>query len=104
MQRNWGEKRIGEFIESLKRFLIIPVNSYDLFMAYAQMDAFSQGKLKNKPLPDNLSSRNMGKNDLWIAATAHILNAKLLTTDKDFQHLDTVFISLEYLDAQKLYL
>lgn len=103
LQRNWNEKRIRAFVESLKRFLIIPVNSYDLFMAYAQIDAFSQGKFREKPLPNGLSARNMGKNDLWIAATAHILNAKLLTTDKDFHHLDTIFIDLEYLDAKKLY-
>jgi tRNA(fMet)-specific endonuclease VapC len=103
LQRNWSEKRIRVFVESLERFLVIPVNSYDLFMAYAQIDAFSQGKLREKPLPNGLTARNMGKNDLWIAATAHILNATLLTTDKDFHHLDSNFINLQYLDAQKLY-
>ena len=30
----------------------------------------------------------MGKNDLWIAATAHVTGARLLTTDHDFDHLD----------------
>jgi len=47
---------------------------------YAEIDAFSQNKLPKIPL--GLSARNMGKNDLWIAATASILEAKLLTTDK----------------------
>ncbi len=42
-----------------------------------------------------MSARNMGKNDLWIAATAHILGAKLLTTDGDFNHLDGVFLDLK---------
>ncbi len=37
---------------------------------------------------------NMGKNDLWIAATASVLNLELLTTDSDFDHLDGEFIKL----------
>jgi predicted nucleic acid-binding protein len=36
----------------------------------------------------------MGKNDLWIAATASLLNLQLVTTDKDFDHLETSFLSL----------
>jgi tRNA(fMet)-specific endonuclease VapC len=29
----------------------------------------------------------MGKNDLWIAASAAVTSAVLMTTDKDFDHL-----------------
>jgi len=36
----------------------------------------------------------VGKNDLWIAATAQVTNSKLVTTDKDFDHLDGVFIDI----------
>lgn len=32
-------------------------------------------------------ARNMGKNDLWIAASAKAAGATLLTTDGDFDHL-----------------
>jgi len=38
----------------------------------------------------------MGKNDLWIAATAAFHKFRLITTDKDFNHLDKVFIKLSY--------
>ena len=41
------------------------------------------------------TSRNMGKNDLWIAATASVLKTKLLTADADFDHLDAVFLEVE---------
>jgi predicted nucleic acid-binding protein len=41
-----------------------------------------------------IRARNMGKNDLWIAATTHLLNATLVTTDHDFDHLDPSFIQL----------
>jgi tRNA(fMet)-specific endonuclease VapC len=42
----------------------------------------------------------MGKNDLWIAATASVLSATLLTTDKDFDHLKDVFLSLERISLE----
>jgi len=38
----------------------------------------------------------MGKNDLWIAATAYTLNATLVTTDTDFDHLDGEFIEVNF--------
>lgn len=38
-------------------------------------------------MPAGLSARNMGKNDLWIAATALYLDLPLHTTDNDFDHL-----------------
>ena len=38
----------------------------------------------------------MGKNDLWIAATAASINATLVTSDKDFGHLDGVFLNVIY--------
>ena len=54
---------------------------------YASVDAYSQGKLSNQPLPAGLSSRNMGKNDLWIAVIALYFDQELRTTDNDFDHL-----------------
>ena len=45
-------------------------------------------------LSKGLTSRNMGKNDLWIAATAAVTQSKLLTTDGDFDHLNGSFIDL----------
>jgi len=39
----------------------------------------------------------MGKNDLLIAATASVLNATLLTTDQDFNHLHNEFLNLEFI-------
>jgi len=41
-----------------------------------------------------MSARNMGKNDLWIAATAFISKSTLLTADKDFLHLQGSFINV----------
>jgi len=92
VKNNWGNKRtlvIEAFIEEL---VIIDIKYNELVDAYAQIDAFSQGKSKEMPL--NISSRNMGKNDLWIAATTLLTNSKLITTDNDFQHLNDTFFEV----------
>jgi len=47
------------------------------------------------------TSRNMGKNDLWIAATAHVSNAILLTTDRDFDHLNGVYFEAAKIEVGK---
>jgi tRNA(fMet)-specific endonuclease VapC len=40
---------------------------------------------------EGFSAKNMGKNDLWIAATAATTGATLVSTDNDFAHLNKVF-------------
>ncbi len=93
IQNNWGLARLTALEALFSEFIIADINTEDIINAYAIIDAFSQGKLAAQPLPG--SSKNMGKNDLWIAATAHVLEAALLTTDHDFNHLDGIFLKLE---------
>ena len=92
LRNNWGQKRFAALERFFEKCLITDINSEDVIRRYGEIDAYSQDKLKDKPL--NNSSRNMGKNDLWIAATASIVNGRLLTTDKDFTHLDTSYLDL----------
>jgi len=94
-QSNWGEPRRKKLNELLNEFLIIPIEADDIINTYAEIDAYSQGKLAGKPLPNGGTSRNMGKNDLWIAASAILTQATLLTTDGDFDHLDGVYCSVK---------
>jgi len=90
MQNRWGEKRLTQLDTFLSRFLVADVNIATLLHRYAEIDSFSQG---NHPsIASSFSSRNMGKNDLWIAATASVLEATLLTADSDFDHLNGVFL------------
>lgn len=46
----------------------------------------------------NKWGKPMGKNDLWIAATAFASNATLLTADRDFLHLNQAFIPVKFYD------
>lgn len=85
-----------EFLES---FVLLNLNE-SIVQKYVEIDAYSQGKDKNRIYPSNFSARNMGKNDLWIAATAAVTSSTLLTTDKDFDHLDTVFIPVIRIDVE----
>jgi tRNA(fMet)-specific endonuclease VapC len=48
-----------------------------------------------------MSARNMGKNDLWIAATTAALGATLITTDQDFDHLLPAFFAIDWVDIQQ---
>jgi len=92
LKNNWGDRRMQELEAFLDLFLIINVDAEDIIDKYAEIDAFSQGKIN--ALSASTSSRNMGKNDIWIAATASVIEATFLTTDKDFEHLDGTFLDL----------
>ena len=96
MKNNWGEKRIAKLGAFFDQFFIIDIAADDIIERYAQIDAFSQGKFNE--FPSTFSARNMGKNDIWIAATASLSEAKLITTDKDFNHLDNIFLDLILLE------
>lgn len=99
-QFNYGLIKKTRVKKLLSNLLQIDINTQTIHERYAEIDAFSQGKLKGRKV--NFSARNMGKNDLWIAATASVYQARLLTTDKDFIHLDGVFLDVEYIDLKEL--
>ncbi|NJL12404.1 MAG: type II toxin-antitoxin system VapC family toxin [Microscillaceae bacterium] len=101
LQNEWGQKKIYQLNTILKNLDVISINNQAQVQAYSVLDAFSQGKLKNNPLPSGMTARNMGKNDLWIAATAYAISATLITTDKDFAHLDPQFITVDCIDIQR---
>ena len=99
VQNDWGQKKKQDLEVFVNEFIRVDQLNDEIITAYSKIDAFSQGRLEGKPLND--SARNMGKNDLWIAATASILDATLITTDKDFQHLHTHFLDVAYFDLNK---
>lgn len=76
-RNGWGEKKIAQlnrFFEETLLVLDVNIGAPELINAYVEIDGFSNG-------------RSMGKNDLWIAATAVVTDATLVTTDGDFDHL-----------------
>ena len=96
LQNNWGAKKWEAVNAVLEDAVIMEINE-NLADTYAEIDAFSQRRNPSYTEYPFVTPRNMGKNDLWIAATAALLGLKLVTTDQDFNHLHRVFIEVEYL-------
>jgi tRNA(fMet)-specific endonuclease VapC len=86
-KRSWGKAKIAAVNHILAQFVTVDINDPQIIEAYADIDAYSQS-----------IGRRMGKNDLWIAAVAHITKAALLTTDDDFDHLDGSYLTLIPID------
>jgi tRNA(fMet)-specific endonuclease VapC len=97
LRNQWGANKLQKLHQAIGMFIITDINVDDVINKYAEIDTFSQGKLKDQVHIG--SSRNMGKNDLWIAASANVLGATLLTTDNDFTHLEKHYIQLLKLEV-----
>lgn len=91
----WGNKRFKAVEQLMGKLIILDIKYEEVIQKYAEIDAYSQDKIRENRL--GMTSRNMGKNDLWIAATTTVTQSKLITADNDFDHLDE-----EYFDVVKI--
>lgn len=98
-RNKWGKKKIENLEELLEQFLIADINVEAIVEEYAEIDTFSQGKLSGKKTV--FTARNMGKNDLWIAATGSVLNLTLVTTDSDFDHLNDEYLTVKKIEVNQ---
>jgi len=99
-QFGWGGGKLKTLDELLRKLPTVDISHDQIIQRYSEIDAFSLGKDKARPLRSGQTARIMGKNDLWIAATASVVKATLLTTDHDFDHLDRVFVEVVYIDPK----
>jgi tRNA(fMet)-specific endonuclease VapC len=72
----WASPKRSRLEASLQELIWVDINDRLILDAYASIDSYSLS-----------IGRKMGKNDLWIAASAAVTGAILMTTDKDFDHL-----------------
>ncbi len=96
-RNRWGQRKIDRLDDFLSKVGLINISTEGIHEAYADIDSYSQSHHPTRSLPQGMTARNMGKNDLWIAATAYVLRATLVTTDKDFDHLQR-FFGLEWVE------
>ncbi|MBS1791360.1 MAG: PIN domain-containing protein [Acidobacteria bacterium] len=89
-QWKWGKQKNDQMRFYLQHFWRVAVDTEDVFAAYAMIDAYSESL-----------GHPMGKNDLWIAAAANATGAILVTTDTDFDHLQSDFLSIDWLDPEQ---
>lgn len=102
VKNGWGKirtRRLLYLINNIKVERIVPPRIQDM---YVNIDTYSQNRHKSLRLPKKYGARNMGKNDIWIAATAAALELPLMSTDKDFEHLHDVFIDFLYINVEEI--
>ncbi len=95
IQFRWGAIRRAKMEELLFRLVILDINVPEIIDRYVEIDCYSKGKHLTRA--GNFSAIKMGKNDLWIAATASVYECKLLTMDLDFGHLRDEFLDVIYI-------
>jgi tRNA(fMet)-specific endonuclease VapC len=83
----WGIPKQQALRDLLHELVVVDINREPILERYGEIDHFSES-----------NGRSMGKNDVWIAATAAVTGAWLITTDKDFDHLDGVHLNRVYVD------
>jgi tRNA(fMet)-specific endonuclease VapC len=101
VQNDWGITKLNKLDSLLQELNLIEITDI-LLNTYIEIDTFSQCKNPNYIDYSFETPRNMGKNDLWIAATASLLQLTLVTTDNDFDHLHNVFLKARYIDISQI--
>lgn len=84
---NHGQAKRERLEEVLSELVIVDINSRPIIDRYADLDVLSR-----------LAGIKMGKNDLWIAASASETDSVLITTDHDFDHLNPDRLRVWWLD------
>jgi predicted nucleic acid-binding protein len=86
-QFDWGQSKSEELAIVLDEVMWIDIDHPDILDAYSEIDHTSRKQ-----------GKRMGKNDVWIAATAMVSKTTLLTTDLDFEHLNNSYIDRIWID------
>ena len=101
-KNGWGRKKRTHLEQVLNEVPTLDISRRTILDAYARIDAWTHGKPVSSPqnVPPPKPAVPMKQNDLWIAATAHVSGAVLLSTDADFGHLDDIWIEFIYLNQK----
>lgn len=102
VQSNWGNTKLLKLETLLERIRLVEITNI-LTDIYVEIDTFSQRKNPNFEDYSFETPRNMGKNDIWIASTATLLELTLVTTDKDFDHLNGVFLNIRNIAIDQIF-
>lgn len=87
LRNRWGRAKVEQMEFALGYFDEVFIDSRRLVDVYATLDAHLQA-----------GGHSLGKNDLWIAATAVVTGSRLLTTDRDFDPLAPELLSRDWID------
>ena len=88
----WGPAKRQSLAELLANLVIVHPQQGEIVERYAEIDFYCEKELK--------PAEPMGQNDMWIAASASVLDAYLLTADTDFLRLAPRYLRLVSVDSQ----
>jgi tRNA(fMet)-specific endonuclease VapC len=91
-RRNWGHTQRAVLKSALENLVTVNVDRHVLVEAYVRVEEAC------RIAPGG--AQKMGHNDLWIAATTLLTGLPLITTDKDFNHLNQRLILVHWVDPQ----
>lgn len=86
-QRDWGDAKIAAVRQLLTELVVVDINHVDVLERYAILRGMARK-----------GGWNLSQNDTWIAATASVTDATLLTTDRDFEQVDSAILRSAYID------
>jgi tRNA(fMet)-specific endonuclease VapC len=86
LQWGWGPAELDRMEFILGYLDVVPVEDPTLVDKYAEIDAHFQRR-----------GRKLGKSDPGIAAASVLFDARLLTTDRDFDELDPLFLKRDWI-------
>lgn len=98
-KNKWGEQKMRIIEHLINNVIIVEVRYRDLINAYVEIETYSNRTNERRKYSG--SAVKMGKNDLWIAATALVTGSKLITSDNDFDHLNSEFFRVLKYAKQK---
>lgn len=82
----WGEAKLTALETLINELIRFEASLPEVIEAYSELY-----------FEDQRVGRNTGENDLWIAASAMVTGAVLMTCDKDFLWLNPSFIRVEHI-------
>lgn len=91
-RRNWGDTKMAVLERAVREFVTVDVAGAKIVEAYRAVESLSAA------VPSG--AIHLGKNDIWIAATAIIVEQPLITTDHDFDHLDGKLLKVFWVDPR----
>ncbi len=89
-RHEWGDQKYRLLATIEEELVVVNIDRRELAETYAEIRI---------DIPKGVS---IGQNDIWIAATAKVLGATLLTTDTDFDHMQPTHIQRIWIDPAKV--
>ena len=91
-RKSWGTKKRDSLQSILDSMVTMDLNDSAILDGYVAVD---QANMKAEK-----GARVLSNNDMWIAATTRAATAVLLTTDRDFLHLNPSVCRVDYIDPE----